>query len=94
MPMPASGAASGADCGTAIPRLPNGDETLPRPADDARQRRAARLRFNVWCTSCEQAPWHCPETTVPEWSRWLVCGKCGSRDVGFLVSGSRRDPLS
>jgi hypothetical protein len=40
----------------------------------------------------EQARWYCPETTVPEWGG-LVCGKCGSRDVGFVVSGSRRDPL-
>ena len=78
------------------------DEILPRSDDDLGQRRAARLRFNVWCTPCGhrsepepagQARWYCPDTTEPEGNRRLVCGKCGSRDVGFVVSGSRRDPL-
>ena len=78
------------------------DEILPRSDDDLGQRRAARLRFNVWCTSCGhrsepepagQARWYCPDTTEPEGNRRLVCGKCGSRDVGFVVSGSGRDPL-
>jgi hypothetical protein len=62
---------------------------------------AAHLQFMVWCKACghrseldpaEQARWHGPETTVPEWAG-SCAGKCGSRDVGFVVSGSRRDPL-
>jgi hypothetical protein len=34
------------------------------------------------------------ETTVPDWGKRLVCGQCGSRNVDFVVSGTKRDPLS
>jgi C4-type Zn-finger protein len=60
---------------------------------------AARVRLLVWCKACgyrsepnaaEQARWYGPETPVPEWRRWLVCSRCGSRDVDMAVSGVRR----
>ena len=62
---------------------------------------AAHLQFMVWCKACghrsepdpaEQARWYGPATTVPEWAG-SCAEKCGNRDVGFVVSGSRRDPL-
>jgi len=64
---------------------------------------AAHLQLMVWCKACghrsepdpaEQARWHGPETTVPDWGKRLVCGKCGSRNVSFIVSGTKRDPLA
>jgi Zn finger protein HypA/HybF involved in hydrogenase expression len=76
-------------------------KSYPGPPMTLGSAAAAHLRFEVWCKQCghrsepepaEQARWYCPERMVPEWGR-LVCGKCGSRDVGFVVSGSRRDPL-
>jgi hypothetical protein len=30
------------------------------------------------------------ETTVPQWKPRLVCGRCGSRRVDFVVTGERR----
>ena len=27
-------------------------------------------------------------TTVPDWSKRLVCGQCGSRNVNMVVSGT------
>jgi hypothetical protein len=64
---------------------------------------AAHLRFMVWCKACryrsepdpgEQTRWHGPETPVPEWDRRLVCSQCGSRNVDFVVTGARREPLT
>jgi len=63
---------------------------------------AAHLQFNAWCKACghrsepdpaEQARWYGAETTVPAWGKRLVCSKCGSRNVSFVVSGARHDPL-
>jgi hypothetical protein len=34
------------------------------------------------------------ETTVPDWSKRLVCSQCGSRNVDFVVSGTKRNPRS
>lgn len=34
------------------------------------------------------------EMTVPEWRKRLVCGKCGSRHVDFVVTGARRPSKS
>jgi hypothetical protein len=54
-----------------------------------------QLGFTAWCKACghrtdpdpaEQARWYGPDTTVPEWRRRLVCSKCGSRDVDFMVT--------
>jgi len=64
---------------------------------------AAHLQFIVWCKACghrsepdpaEQARWYGPDTTVPDWSKRLVCSACGSRNVSFVMSGTRRDPVS
>ena len=64
---------------------------------------AAHVRLMVWCKACghrsepdpaEQARWFGPETTMPDWRRRLVCSKCGSRIVDFVVSGARHDPLA
>ena len=58
---------------------------------------AAHVRLMVWCKACghrsepdpaEQARWFGPETTMPDWRRRLVCSKCGSRNVDFVVSGA------
>jgi len=32
-------------------------------------------------------------TTVPNWGKRLVCGRYGSRNVSFVVSGTRHDSL-
>jgi hypothetical protein len=62
----------------------------------------AHLRLIVWCKDCrhqvepdpaEMAERYGAETTVPDWGKQLVCGKCGSHNVGFVVAGTRRDPL-
>jgi len=42
----------------------------------------------------EMAERYGAETTVPNWGKGLVCSKCGSRDVAFVVSGTKHDPLS
>src|SRR5215469_4637963 len=58
---------------------------------------AAHLQFMVWCKGCgqrsepdpaEQAQWYGPATTVPDWGKRLVCSRCGSRNVSFVVSGA------
>ena|SRR5215469_13916870 len=68
----------------------------------------AQLRFIVWCTDCwctdcrhqvehdpaEMAERYGAETTVPDWVAKLVCSQCGSRNVSFVVSGTKHDPLS
>jgi hypothetical protein len=60
---------------------------------------AARLRFMIWCKTCghrsepdpaEQARWYGPSTAVPDWRKRLVCSACGSRDIDFVVTGTRR----
>jgi hypothetical protein len=59
---------------------------------------AAHLRLMVWCKACDhqsepdpadQARWYGADTPVSDWSRRLVCSKCGSRDVDMVVSGAR-----
>ena len=73
------------------------------PASDARQHRKAHLTLIVWCKDCrhrvepdpaEMAERYGAETTVPDWGKRLVCGQCGSRNVDFVVSGTKHDPLS
>jgi len=63
----------------------------------------AHLRLIVWCKDCrhqvepdpaEMAERYGAETTVPDWGKRLVCSRCGSRNVDFVVSGTKRDPLS
>jgi Zn finger protein HypA/HybF involved in hydrogenase expression len=58
---------------------------------------ATRVRLIVWCKECrhhvepdpaEMAKRYGAETTVPDWSARLVCGKCGSRQVNMVVSGT------
>jgi len=60
---------------------------------------AAKVRLMVWCKSCghrsepdpaEEARWYGPEVPVPEWRPKLVCSKCGSREIDFVVTGARR----
>ena len=63
----------------------------------------AHLTLMVWCKDCrhraepdpaELAERYGAETTVPDWSKRLVCSQCGSRNVSFVVSGTQHDPLS
>ena len=58
----------------------------------------AHLRLIVWCKNCrhqvepdpaEMAERYGAETTVPDWVKRLVCGQCGSRNVDFVVSGTK-----
>ncbi len=58
---------------------------------------AAKVRFIVWCLDCrhqtepgpaDMAERHGAETTVPDWRARLVCGRCGSRRVDLVVSGT------
>jgi hypothetical protein len=30
------------------------------------------------------------DTAVPEWRKRLVCSKCGSREIGMVVTGTAR----
>jgi hypothetical protein len=57
----------------------------------------------VWCKDChrqvepdpaEMAARCGAATTVPDWRERLVCSQCGSRNVDFVVSGTKHDPLS
>jgi hypothetical protein len=41
----------------------------------------------------EMAARYGAEMTVPDWHKRLVCGRCGSRRVDFVVTGERRSPL-
>ena len=59
---------------------------------------AAKIRLNVWCRACrhqvepdpaELAERHGADTPIPEWHRRLVCSRCGSRAVDFVLSGVR-----
>ena len=60
---------------------------------------AAGLRLIVWCKDCrhqvepdpaEMVERYGAEMTVPDWSARLVCGRCGSRNISMVVSGTRR----
>jgi hypothetical protein len=60
---------------------------------------AAHLCLIVWCKACrhqvepdvaEQAERYGADLPLPEWAARLVCSVCGSRDIDFVVSGSRR----
>ena len=77
----------------------NNREIGARPADDARQPAAARVRLIVWCLDChhqvepdpaEMAERYGAEMTVPDWHKRLMCGQCGSRRVDFVVTGEQR----
>jgi hypothetical protein len=55
----------------------------------------ADLLLRTWCKSCrhsvdidpaEQAARYGASLPVPEWAARLVCSKCGSRAVDFLVA--------
>ena len=65
------------------------------------QAASAGVRLIVWCKSCwhqvepdpeEMAERYGAETAVPEWRERLVCSQCGSRDIDFVVTGTRRRP--
>jgi hypothetical protein len=60
---------------------------------------AARVRLIVWCKECrhqvepdpaEMAAQYDAATAIPNWSAWLVCSRCGGRDVDFVVTGTER----
>ena len=60
---------------------------------------AARARIVVWCRDCrhrvepdpaEMARRYGAETSVLDWHKRLVCSKCGSRDIDFVLTAARR----
>jgi hypothetical protein len=60
---------------------------------------AAHLALIVWCKECrhqvepdvsEQFERYGAGLTLLEWAGRLRCGDCGSREVDFVVCGSRR----
>ncbi len=60
---------------------------------------AAHVWLIVWSLDCphqvepdpaEMVERYGVETTVPDWHTRLVCGECGSRRVGMVVSGTER----
>lgn len=60
---------------------------------------AAHVRFVVWCLDCahqvepdpaEIAERHGADMTALAWRSRLVCGRCGSRRVDMVVSGTDR----
>ena len=60
---------------------------------------AAMVRLIVWCRDCgrqiepdpgEMAERYGAETTVPDWHARLTCSGCGSRQVDFVVTGTKR----
>jgi hypothetical protein len=60
---------------------------------------AAHLRLIVWCKACrhqvepdvaEQIERYGAGLPLLEWAERLVCSRCGSRDVDFVVSGDKR----
>jgi hypothetical protein len=78
---------------------PGHDEIRIRPADDAWCAAAAEVRFIVWCRDCrhqvepdpaEMGNRYGPETTVPDWHKWLVCSRCRSHETDMVVTGERR----
>jgi hypothetical protein len=65
---------------------------------------AAHVRLIVWCLDCshqvepdpvEMADRYGAEMmAIPDWHERLVCGRCGSRRVDFVVTGTERRELS
>jgi hypothetical protein len=60
---------------------------------------AAHLQLIVWCKACrhqvepdvaEQVERYGAGLALPDWAARLVCSRCGSRAVDFIVSGARR----
>ena len=60
---------------------------------------AAHLCLIVWCKACrrqvepdvaEQVERYGAGLALPDWAARLVCSRCGSRAVDFIVSGARR----
>ncbi len=60
---------------------------------------AAHLILIVWCKACrhqvepdvtEQVERYGAGLPLLEWVERLVCSRCGSRDVDFVVSGDSR----
>jgi Zn finger protein HypA/HybF involved in hydrogenase expression len=56
------------------------------------------IRAIVWCKDCRhqvepdmsaQAQHYGAATTIPDWSKRLVCSQCGSRNVDFVLTGAR-----
>ena len=71
--------------------------TAPGPPATLGSTAAAHLRLIVRCKDCkhraepdpaEMAARYGAETTVPDWSKRLVCSQCGSRHVDMVVSGA------
>ena len=61
----------------------------------------AGVRLIVWCRDCHHEVEIDPaemaqryDMTVPDTGRRFVCGQCGSKNVDFVVSGTRHDPLA
>jgi hypothetical protein len=61
---------------------------------------AARVRLIVWCRDCghrveldraELAERYGAEMIVSAWHARLVCSGCGSRRIGFVVTGTSGD---
>jgi hypothetical protein len=60
---------------------------------------AAGVRLIVWCRDwghqvepdpAEMVEHYGAEITVPEWRGRLVCGKCDSREIDMVVTGTER----
>ncbi len=71
----------------------------PGPAMTLGNAVAAHVRLIVWCLDCghqvepdpaELAQRYGADMAVPEWRQRLVCGRCGSRNVDMVVSGTGR----
>ena len=67
---------------------PSGPATLGSTAK-------AGLLLRTWCNRCrrwvdidpgEQAARYGADLPVPEWARRLVCSRCGSRAIDFVVA--------
>jgi hypothetical protein len=63
---------------------------------------AAAAGCSFWCRGCqhqvepdpaEMAARYGATTSVPDWAETLVSGKCASRNVNMLVSGTKRRKL-
>ena len=59
----------------------------------------AHIRLVVWCRECshraepdpaEMAERYGAEMAVLDWGKRLVCSRCGSRKVDFVLTGARR----
>jgi len=48
------------------------------------------IRHQVEPDAAELAARYGAATPIPEWHKRLVCSKCGSRDVDFVLTGARR----